>query len=82
MEQILDQICNEANVHPVLAVPPGVEAVRRENEGRSFLFVLNHTTSAVEIRLNQTARDMLTGQEHSTQLTLEPRGVAILESGR
>ncbi len=82
MEQILEQVCNEADVRPVLAVPPGVEVVRRENADRSFLFVLNHTTSAVEIGLNQTAHNLLTGEEHSERVTLQSRAVAVLESGR
>ena len=42
-------VCEEAGLAPMRGVPPGVEVVRRSGEGRSYLFVMNHTTEPVEV---------------------------------
>jgi len=45
--------------------------VRRETEAASFLFLLNHNQEAVEVRLPNPGRDLLTGKEHSSNLALD-----------
>ncbi len=59
---LLARVLAEAAVGPVLpGLPPGAEAVRRRAaDGRSWLFVLNHTDQAVEVRAAGT--DLLTGR--------------------
>jgi beta-galactosidase len=49
VDRLVADICAEAGLAPVLAVPAGVEVVRRTGEGRSYLFVLNHTSDPVEV---------------------------------
>jgi beta-galactosidase len=78
-EMLLGGICREAGIRVPLEAPRGVEVVRRRTDERSFVFVLNHKDEAVELRLSKPARDLLTGAEHSGDLTLEPLGVAVLE---
>jgi beta-galactosidase len=75
----LQRVCEEAGVRPTVEAPPGVDAVRRKTENASFLFVLNHNEKAVEIRLPNPGRDLLTGTEHDPKLTLDPLEVAILQ---
>ena len=58
-------------MRPTAQVPPGVDAVRRETEAASFLFLLNHNQEAVEVRLPNPGRDLLTGKEHSSNLALD-----------
>ena len=49
VDRLVADICREAGLGPVLAVPTGVEVVRRTGDGRSYLFVLNHTSDPVEL---------------------------------
>ena len=72
-------MCEEAGVRPTAQAPPGVDAVGRETEAASFLFLLNHTQEAVEVRLPNPGRNLLTGKEHSSNLVLDPLEVAILK---
>jgi beta-galactosidase len=72
-------VYEEAGVTPTAEVPPGVDAVRRKTEDASFLFLLNHSQEAVEVRLPNPGRDLLTGTEYDSQLILDPLGVAILQ---
>jgi beta-galactosidase len=76
---LIQRVCQEAGVRPTAEVPPGVDAVRRRTEDASFLFVLNHNQEAVEIRLPNPGRDLLTATEHDLQLILDPLEVAILQ---
>ncbi|TCJ18062.1 beta-galactosidase [Rubrobacter taiwanensis] len=80
MASLLEGICQEAGVRPPLEAPAGVEVVRRTAGERSFLFALNHSEEPVELRLEDPARDLLTGERRDT-LQLAPRGIAILEEG-
>jgi len=51
-------------------------------EDASFLFVLNHTREAVEVRLPGPGRDLRTGTWHASNLVRDPLEVAVLkESG-
>jgi beta-galactosidase len=59
--------CEDAQVRPILEVPPGVEACRRSSERGSFLFLLNHTDGAVEVELPSGER-----------IRLDPLGVAVV----
>jgi beta-galactosidase len=75
---LLQKVYEEAGVRPTAEVPPGVDAVRRKTEAASFLFLLNHNEEAVEVQLPNAGRDLLTGEEHSSNLVLDPLEVAIL----
>jgi beta-galactosidase len=75
---LLQRVCEEAGVSPTAEIPPGIDAVRRKTEAASFLFLLNHNQEAVEVRLPNPGRDILTGEAHEGTLALEPLGVAIL----
>jgi beta-galactosidase len=78
-KSLLQRVYEEAGVRPTAEVPPGVDAVRRQTETESFLFLLNHNQEAVEVRLPNPGRDLLTGTEHDSQLILDPLEVAILQ---
>lgn len=82
VDHLLETLCADCGIEPVLACPPGVEAARREKEGRGFLFVLNHNAHPVSVELPRTMRNLLRDSEtQSRQLTLPPRGVAVLVEG-
>jgi beta-galactosidase len=80
LDALVDRLVDESGVEPVLAAPSGVEAVRREAEGHSFLFLLNHGAQGAEVELDGTYRDVLTDEERAGSLTLEPFGVAVLKA--
>jgi beta-galactosidase len=61
-----------------LDAPAGVEITRREGEGRSYTFVLNHNPQPVRVALPQPMRDLLTGESHEQGLQLAALAVAIL----
>ncbi len=52
LAHLLNQLCQEARVEPVLAAPAGVEVTRRRrSDGRPVYFVLNHTAETARVTL-------------------------------
>ncbi|MEZ7130870.1 beta-galactosidase [Nonomuraea sp. AD125B] len=50
LARVLAAVCAEAGVRPAATAPPGVEVVRRAHEdGRAFLFAINHTGADAEV---------------------------------
>ncbi|MFL6101185.1 MAG: beta-galactosidase [Actinomycetales bacterium] len=49
LRRLVGDVVDAAGVSPIARVPAGVEVVRRQGDGRSFLFVLNHTADDVEV---------------------------------
>ena len=77
---LLGHVAREAGVRPAAEVPDGVEVVRRSGDGRSFLFVLNHTDH--EVTLPVTGFDLVTETLCTGALTLAGGGTALVrESG-
>ena len=80
--ELLAQVCREANVHPPLDAPAGVEVTRRSGENGNFLFALNHNAAEVHLTLPQPLRNLLTDDgAASSAVTLPAYGVAILAEG-
>jgi len=80
-KSLLQRVCEEASVSPTARVPPGVDAVRRRTKDASFLLLLNHNEGVVEVRLPNPGRDLLTGNEHDSNLVLDSLEVAVLKEG-
>ena len=57
-------------------VPGAVEAVRRERDGRAYLFLLNHGDEPATVAASGV--DLLDGSEHDGSVVLEPGGVRVL----
>jgi beta-galactosidase len=49
MSSLLAEVCRRAGVEATLGAPSGVEAVRRHDGNVSFLFLLNHNDTAMEV---------------------------------
>ena len=75
--QLLDLLLPDAGVAPVLPdLPRGVEALRRRHDdGRSYLFVVNHTDAAVHLDVRGT--DLLGGPSGPGTATVASGGVAV-----
>lgn len=83
--EILSHYCQEKNVTPVLQTEEGVEAVLREKDGRSFLFLLNHKDTAVTVDLGGSCRNLLEDRAEGGEgiliqsVELPVMGYAVLE---
>ncbi|HEX2855111.1 MAG TPA: beta-galactosidase [Opitutaceae bacterium] len=79
LHRVLDRVCARAKLAPLLAVPKNVEVTLRENDGREFLFVLNHNPAAVTVSLRKFAgRELLSGKPAKSSMRLAPLGVAVI----
>lgn len=76
LRRILERVCREAGVNPATAAPAGVEAVRRRAEHRSYLFLINHTSTDARIEAHGT--DLLTCRHIEGTLILRAGDVTVL----
>ncbi len=80
IDRIAGLLAETAGLEPALVAPPGVEAVRRVGEGRSYLFLLNHTDADQTVAA--AGRDLLTGTDYPADagpaVTVPAGGVRVL----
>ncbi|MEC0309583.1 beta-galactosidase [Paenibacillus lautus] len=80
LKDLMQTICNDHGIKPVLKAPEDVEVTRRVKEGAEFIFVLNHMPESKPVPLEgETYVDLLTGEEHRDSCEVPARGVMILE---
>lgn len=80
VNRIVRYICNEQGIEPLLETPAGVEVTRREKNGRSFTFILNHNPDTVEVDLGAVFYvNLLNGETLSGVVSVSGRDVLILE---
>jgi len=77
---LLDRVVTEAKVRMSPAAPIGVELIRRSDDTQTWLFALNYSTQPVEIALDRSGRDLVTGAMVDKSIVLSPTGVAIIQS--
>jgi beta-galactosidase len=78
--RLVDRLVAEAGVTPVTATRPGVEVVRRvADDGRSWVFALNHTDMPATLSL--TGHDLVSGRPVNGALHLDKGGVAVVREG-
>lgn len=73
---LVNRLLTETPVEPVTVASPGVEAVRRSAEDRSYLFLINH--SEEEGWADASGVDLLTGSTHDGRAPLAPGAVTVL----
>jgi beta-galactosidase len=80
LDRLVRRVCDAAGVRPVVpGAPPGLEAVRRSHpDGTSYLFLINHTATALPADASGT--DVLTGQEIVGQVTVPAGAVVVLRA--
>ncbi len=77
---VIDRLLAEAGVEPVVPTRPGVEVTRRvAGDGRSWVFVINHTDEPASCEL--TGHDLVADQPVPGLLQLDPGGVAVVREG-
>lgn len=76
---LVDRICRETGVQPVLHVPQGVEVTRRSDGTHTWLFLLNYSGSATRVLLPPgKSHDLIGGSEVDSEIRLDSGGVAVL----
>jgi beta-galactosidase len=79
LRRLLIGICEETVARPPLKVPPGVEAVSRENDNGRFLFLLNHAAVPQFVELaGLEGLDLLRDEMVSGQVQLPARDVRVI----
>ena len=74
---LIDRLLSEAGVRPVVPTRPGVEVVRRTAEdGRSWLFAINHTEEPAVLEVR--GHDLVADEEVDGTLEVGPGGVAVV----
>jgi beta-galactosidase len=64
---------------PPFSLPMGVELSTRVKDGRTLYLLINHGASAQIMALPAAARELLRAEEITSQFTLLPRDVALIE---
>lgn len=77
---LLDVVCSEAELKPILKAPEGVEVTQRTDGENSWLFVLNYGDQSKEVELGENGIDLITGAKVEPPLRLGARGIAIIQS--
>lgn len=78
---LIDNICKEAGIEPLMETPELIEVTQRRNENGTFLFFLNHDTKAHALSLNCAGTDILSDKVYQVNDSLElpAKGVAIIQ---
>ncbi len=83
-DKLLDDLvalcCNGLDIKPILNAPANVEVSRRDQNGQSFIFLLNHNQATVPVATGEWTGwvDLTTNRTTTDTIELEPHGVAIL----
>jgi beta-galactosidase len=76
-DRLLRRVLAEAGAEPVVpGLPAGVEAVRRRGDGRSWLFLLNHTESAAVVPARGV--ELLADRPVAGEIEVGPGEVAVI----
>lgn len=80
MDWLIEHVSRTAGIQPVSAdVPEGIELLQRMNGNSSWLFILNHSNENRSVPLERNGHNLLTGERTGSSITLEPRGVVVLQ---
>lgn len=81
-QELVADICSQAEIYPVLKTPEGMEAVMRENECGQCIFLLNHNKKEQGVKIEKRMKNLLTGKiyQEGEEVMLPAYGVAVLHS--
>jgi len=81
IDDFISVLLNEKGITAPFESQPGIEITQRFRENKIYTFLLNHNAYEAEVDIKDLkAVNLLTGEAAASQLRLEPKGVAILES--
>jgi len=78
---LIENICKEIEIAPVLVTPEDVEAVRRTKDNTDYIFVLNHSDVSKTITLNKTYQELLENKNYqeNEQVEIAAKDVMIFK---
>jgi beta-galactosidase len=80
LDWLLGLVCAEAGILPAARnFPAGVEVLLRSNGEKNWLFLLNYASEKQEVSLENSGRDLLSGELVTDRIVLEPNGAAVIE---
>ncbi|WP_088104041.1 beta-galactosidase [Halalkalibacter urbisdiaboli] len=80
VDELMREICLKRDVRPLVEPKKGIEVSKREKDGKEFLFILNHNAEEEFVNVgDHSFKNLFTNEVISKQLTLEGKGVALLE---
>ncbi|RUT35512.1 beta-galactosidase [Paenibacillus zeisoli] len=80
MKGLMENLCREKGIAPLLHTPEGVETALRVKDSAGYLFVLNHNPEEAEVEVGQEAlHELLTDIQVQGKVVVPGRGVMILE---
>ena len=77
-DNLIGQLLKDADIHPLVTPPPGVEVSIREQPGKRLLFLINHTEEPKTVQVPKDKVELLTGQKTNESLALDRFGVAVI----
>ena len=79
--KLVERLCGEQGVMPVMQTPEGVEATMRVNAENKYLFLLNHAKEDRTLVLDRDGCDIITGKEYhkGDEIVMAKTDVIILE---
>lgn len=81
LEELMMTIIAAAQIdRSEIALPEGVEAIKKQSGQKSYMIIMNHNHTDLEIKLDRSYKDVLQDKTVETHLYMEPYGVAILLS--
>lgn len=81
LDDFYARLLDEQGIQAVLETPQGIEVTRRVTQQGPLLFLLNHNEESVQMSLTNQQKyyDLIKSQPVDGNITLEGRGVAILQ---
>lgn len=80
LKELLGGICTEADIHPPLSVPSGIEVSERTGESKNYLFLMNHNAydETVELPAHVTYENVLEKRDMLGRVEVKGSDVLIL----
>lgn len=78
-DDLVRETLRRANVQPILTPPHGVETSVRTGDGKTLLFLINHTEEKQTVAVPAGKPELLTGKDTADSLVLDPYGVAVIK---
>lgn len=76
MDALVDAVVTAAGVIPAVPVRPGVEAIRRERDGVSWLFLVNHGDASATVAAS--GFELVRAERVDGTLEVEAGGIAVI----
>lgn len=81
LNEFVANLCEEKGIQSLLKADTGIEVSNRVKDGNYYLFVMNHNSESSDFDLgNKEKVDLLTQKAVKGLVSIEPKGVMILEN--